>query len=40
MKYKFNLYPIEIQAETLEEANDKFGEYEGFFEVKDVEEIE
>jgi len=40
MKYKFNIQPIYIEADSEQEAQNKFEQYEGMFECNDMEEID
>jgi len=40
MKYKFNIQSIIIEADSEQEAWDKFEQYEGIWECNDMGEIE
>jgi hypothetical protein len=40
MKFKFNIQPIYIEADSEQEAWDKFEQYEGMWECNDMEELE
>jgi DNA-dependent RNA polymerase auxiliary subunit epsilon len=37
MKFKFNIQPIYIEADSEKEARDKFIDYDGLIEFTDVE---
>jgi len=40
MKFKFNIQPIIIEANSEQEAWDLFEQYEGMWECNDMEELE
>jgi hypothetical protein len=40
MKFKFNIQPIYIEADSEQEAWDKFEQYEGMWECNDMESLE